>query len=87
MKAHPIVDIDRTGIGFMSGLRVGDQIVRINGHVINDVFDYEHFVRSSEIITVDYFSVGEEKSVIIKNHGQKPRSSVRVKSNGRVQKM
>lgn len=70
MKAHPIVDIDRTGIGFMSGLRVGDQIVRINGHVINDVFDYEHFVRFSEIITVDYFSVGEEKSVIIKNHGQ-----------------
>ena len=70
MKTHPIVDIDKNGIGFNSGLRVGDQIIRINGHVINDVFDYEHFVCSSERISVDYLSAGEEKSVIIENHGQ-----------------
>lgn len=70
MKTHPIVDIDKNGIGFNSGLRVGDQIIRINGYVINDVFDYEHFVCSSETISVDYLSAGEEKCVIIENHGK-----------------
>lgn len=70
MKTHPIVDIDKTGIGFKSGLRDGDQIIRINGYVINDVFDYEHFVCSSEKISIDYLFAGEEKCVIVENHGQ-----------------
>lgn len=70
MKTHPIVDIDKNGIGFKSGLRTGDQIIRINGHVIEDVFDYEHFVYSSEKITVDYLSAGKKKNIIIENHGQ-----------------
>lgn len=70
MKGHPIVDIDKTGIGFKNGLRTGDQIIRINGYVINDVFDYEHFVCSYDKISVDYLSAGEEKKVIIDNYGQ-----------------
>ena len=70
MKTHLIVDIDKTGIGFKSGLRTGDQIFRINGYVINDVFDYDYFVCSSETISVDYLSTGEEKRLIIENHGR-----------------
>lgn len=69
MKTHSIVDIDKNGIGFKNGLRTGDQIIRINGCVINDVFDYEHLVCSSERITVDYLSAGAEESMIIENHG------------------
>ena len=71
MKMHLIVDIDKDGIGFKNGLRVGDKIIRINGNMIRDVFDYEHFVCSSEKISVDYFSEKKEKNVIIENHGQK----------------
>lgn len=69
MKTHAIVDIDKNGIGFNSGLRTGDQIIRINGCEINDVFDYEHFVCSSERITIDYLSAGVEKTKIVENHG------------------
>ncbi len=70
MKIHSIVDIDKNGIGYRNGLRTGDQIIRINGFAINDVFDYEHIVCSSEKITMNYLSTGIEKSITIKNNGQ-----------------
>ena len=70
MKTHSIVDIDKNGIGFKNGLRTGDQIIKINGCVINDVFDYEHLVCSSERITVDYISAGAEESMTIENRSQ-----------------
>lgn len=70
MKSHAIVDIDKNGVGYTYGLRTGDQIIGINGFVINDVFDYERLVYSSEKITVDYISAGVEKRIIIENHGQ-----------------
>lgn len=67
---HSIVDIDKDGIGYRYGLRTGDQITKINGAIVNDVFDYEHLIYSSEEITLDYLSEGIEKSIKIENNRQ-----------------
>ena len=69
MKTHSIVDIDKNGIGYRSGLRIGDQIIKINGFEINDVFDYEYVVCSSTKITIEYISAGVSESVTIENDG------------------
>ncbi len=59
-KGHRIKAVDPGSIGDELGLEPGDRLLTIDGHEIEDIFDYEYYVGSQSIVAVVEKGNGEQ---------------------------
>ncbi len=69
-KGHVIRDVAAGSIADQLGLEPGDRLLSIDGHQIEDIFDYEYYVESPSIVALVEKADGEEWELDIENGGQ-----------------
>lgn len=57
---HIIKSVEPNSIAWELGLEPGDKLLRINGQVIEDVFDYHYYVNDEELVLLVEKADGEE---------------------------
>ncbi|GHV38679.1 Fe-S oxidoreductase [Clostridia bacterium] len=65
MTKNTVVEVEEKSPAFRAGILEGDILLKINGHEIEDVFDYRYFA-SEENLTVTVLRSGETKEFNIK---------------------
>lgn len=66
-KGHVIKSVDPGSIGDELGLEPGDELLTIDGHPLEDIFDYEYYIRSESIEVLIRKADGEEWELDIEN--------------------
>jgi putative radical SAM enzyme (TIGR03279 family) len=69
-KGHIIKAIDPDSIADQLELKPGDEVLSIDGHILEDVFDYEYYVNSESILMIVRKKNGEEWELEIENEYQ-----------------
>lgn len=69
-KGHIIKSVDPGSIGDQLGLEPGDQLLTIDGHPLEDIFDYEYYVQNESIEVLIRKESGEEWELDIENDYQ-----------------
>lgn len=69
-KGHVIKSVDPGSIGDELGLEPGDQLLTIDGHELEDIFDYEYYIQSESIEMLVRKADGEEWELDIENDYQ-----------------
>ncbi len=69
-KGHIIKSVDPGSIGDELGLEPGDQLLTIDGHPLEDIFDYEYFIQNESIEVLIRKADGEEWELDIENDYQ-----------------
>ena len=57
---HIIKSIEEDSIAWELGIEPGDKLLRINGQIIEDVFDYHYYVNDEELVVLIQKTNGEE---------------------------
>lgn len=65
---HVIKTVDPGSIGDELGLEPGDRLMSIDGHELEDIFDYEYYIGSESIEAVVFKKNGEEWELEIENN-------------------
>jgi len=66
-KGHIIKSVDPGSIGDELGLEPGDRLLTIDGHGLEDIFDYKYYIGSRSIVVVVEKQDGEEWELEIEN--------------------
>ena len=66
-RGHIIKSVDPGSIGDELGLEPGDRLLTIDGHELEDVFDYEYYIGSESVVAVVEKADGEEWELEIEN--------------------
>ncbi len=66
-KGHVIKSVDPGSIGDELGLEPGDELLTIDGHQLEDIFDYEYYIQSESIEVLIRKADGEEWELDIEN--------------------
>lgn len=66
-KGHVIKSVDPGSIGDELGLEPGDELLAIDGHQLEDIFDYEYYIQSESIEVLIRKADGEEWELDIEN--------------------
>lgn len=69
-RGHMIKSVDPGSIGEELGLEPGDRLMTIDGHELEDVFDYEYYMGSESLVAVVEKEDGEEWELEIEHHGE-----------------
>lgn len=69
-KGHVIKSVDPGSIGDELGLEPGDQLLTIDGHELEDIFDYEYYIQSESIEMLVRKADGEEWELDIEHDYQ-----------------
>lgn len=69
-KGHVIKSVDEGSIADELGLEAGDRLLTIDGHEIEDIFDYEYYINSEAILMVVRKADGEEWELEIEHEYQ-----------------
>ncbi len=67
MEGHKIAKVDPGSIGEELELEPGDYVLAIDGHEIEDIFDYEYYINSEAITMLVRKANGEEWELDIEN--------------------
>ena len=67
-KGHVIKSVDPGSIGDELGLEPGDELLTIDGHQLEDIFDYEYYIRSESMEVLIRKADGEEWELDIENN-------------------
>ncbi len=67
-KGHRIASVDPGSIAEELELEAGDILLSINGHELEDIFDYQYFVNSDSMTMLVRKANGEEWELDIENH-------------------
>lgn len=66
-KGHVIKSVSPGSIGDELGLEPGDELLTIDGHQLEDIFDYEYYIQSESIEVLIRKADGEEWELDIEN--------------------
>ena len=66
-KGHTIKSVDPGSIADELGLEPGDRLLSIDGHELEDIFDYEYYIENESIMVVIAKKNGEEWELDIEN--------------------
>lgn len=66
-KGHVIKEVQKGSIADELGLEAGDRLLSIDGHVPEDIFDYEYYIRNDAITVEVLKGNGEEWELDIEN--------------------
>ena len=69
-KGHTIKSVDPGSIADELGLEPGDRLLSIDGHELEDIFDYEYYIENESIMVVVAKKNGEEWELDIENDYQ-----------------
>ncbi len=69
-KGHAIKSVDPGSIADELGLEPGDRLLSIDGHELEDIFDYEYYIENESIMVVIAKKNGEEWELDIENDYQ-----------------
>lgn len=69
-KGHTIKSVDPGSIADELGLEPGDRLLSIDGHELEDIFDYEYYTENESIMVVIAKKNGEEWELDIENDYQ-----------------
>ena len=69
-KGHTIKSVDPGSIADELGLEPGDRLLSIDGHELEDIFDYEYYIENESIVAVVAKKNGEEWELDIENDYQ-----------------
>lgn len=69
-KGHMIKSVDPGSIADELGLEPGDRLLSIDGHELEDIFDYEYYIENESIMVVIAKKNGEEWELDIENDYQ-----------------
>ena len=69
-KGHTIKSVDPGSIADELGLEPGDRLLSIDGHELEDIFDYEYYIENESIMVVIAKKNGEEWEQDIENDYQ-----------------
>lgn len=69
-KGHVIKSVDPGSIADQLGLEPGDSLMSIDGHELEDIFDYEYYIESESIEVLIKKANGEEWELDIENDYQ-----------------
>lgn len=69
-KGHTIKSVDPGSIADELGLEPGDRLLSIDGHELEDIFDYEYYIENESIMVVIAKKNGEEWELDIENDYQ-----------------
>ena len=69
-KGHTIKSVDPGSIADELGLEPGDRLLSIDGHELEDIFDYEYYIENESIVVVVAKKNGEEWELDIENDYQ-----------------
>ena len=69
-KGHTIKSVDPGSIADELGLDPGDRLLSIDGHELEDIFDYEYYIENESIMVVIAKKNGEEWELDIENDYQ-----------------
>ena len=69
-KGHTIKSVDPGSIADELGLEPGDRLLSIDGHELEDIFDYENYIENESIMVVVAKKNGEEWELDIENDYQ-----------------
>ena len=69
-KGHTINSVDPGSIADELGLEPGDRLLSIDGHELEDIFDYEYYIENESIMVVIAKKNGEEWELDIENDYQ-----------------
>ena len=69
-KGHKIKSVDPGSIADELGLEPGDRLLSIDGHELEDIFDYEYYIENESIMVVIAKKNGEEWELDIENDYQ-----------------
>ena len=69
-KGHTIKSVDPGSIADELGLEPGDRLLSIDGHELEDIFDYEYYIENESIMVVIAKKKGEEWELDIENDYQ-----------------
>lgn len=69
-KGHTIKTVDPGSIADELGLEPGDRLLSIDGHELEDIFDYEYYIENDSIVVVVAKKSGEEWELDIENNYQ-----------------
>ena len=69
-KGHTIKYVDPGSIADELGLEPGDRLLSIDGHELEDIFDYEYYIENESIMVVIAKKNGEEWELDIENDYQ-----------------
>ena len=67
-KGHVIKTVDPGSIGEALELVPGDRLMTIDGHELEDIFDYEYYIGSRSVTAVVIKENGEEWELEIENN-------------------
>ena len=67
-RGHVIKSVDPGSIGDQLELVPGDRLMTIDGHELEDIFDYEYYIGSESVTVVVMKENGEEWELEIENH-------------------
>lgn len=67
-RGHVIKEVEEGSIAWQMELEPGDRLISINGHQIEDVFDYQFYTDNEKIILLVEKKNGEEWEMDIPNH-------------------
>lgn len=60
IEGLPVVNLFPDSRAAAAGIKVGDRLLRVNGHVINDPFDYVRALNASpRVVEVDFLRDGQ----------------------------
>lgn len=57
---HIIRSVEEDGIGWEMGIEPGDKLLSINGHEIEDIFDYRYYIEEEELLVLIEKPDGEQ---------------------------
>lgn len=66
-RGHLIKSVDPGSIGDELGLEPGDRLLTIDGHELEDIFDYEYYIGSQSIVALVEKQDGEQWELEIEN--------------------
>lgn len=69
-KGHVIKSVDPGSIAEELGVEPGDRLLTIDGHELEDIFDYEYYIENSSIVVEIAKANGEEWELDIENEYQ-----------------
>ncbi|MCD8369342.1 MAG: DUF512 domain-containing protein [Clostridiales bacterium] len=69
-KGHRIQSVDRGSIAEELEIEAGDRLLTVNGHEVEDIFDYEYYVDNESITLLIEKADGELWELEIENDGQ-----------------
>ena len=69
-KGHTIKSVDPGSIADELGLEPGDRLLSIDGHELEDIFDYDYYIENESIVAVVAKKNGEEWELDIENDYQ-----------------